>query len=140
MLALFNLEQNADESIPAYSTGQKKKLALAGALVSEAPVLLMDEPFSGGLDPSGILALKRVLQYHRNKRDVTVIMATPVPEVVEELADRIAIIRDGQMIAHDTIAALRRLSGCSGALDEVYEKLVNPQASDKIQKYFGGLA
>ena len=140
LLALFDLEQNADAQIPSYSTGQKKKLALAGALVTEAPVMLLDEPFSGGLDPSGILALKRIFQYHRNKRDVTIVMATPVPEVVEEIADRVAILREGQMIAHDTIPALRRLSGCAGGLDEIYEALVNPHASEKIQKYFGGLA
>jgi ABC-type multidrug transport system ATPase subunit len=137
LLALFDLEMQADHPIPSYSTGQRKKLALCGGLITEAPILLLDEPFSGGLDPSGIMALKRLLQFHRERRDRTVVMATPVPELVEELADRIAIIHDGRIVAHDTIPALRRVAGVAGSLDEIYEKLVNPQAAAKIQKYFG---
>ena len=54
LLGLFNLEDQQDETISAYSTGQKKKVALAAALVTEARIMLLDEPFAGGLDPSGI--------------------------------------------------------------------------------------
>ena len=57
-------------------------------------MLLLDEPFSGGLDPSGILALKRILQRLARQSEVTVVMTTPVPELVEELADRIVVVRD----------------------------------------------
>ena len=136
LLALFNLEDQADQRIPAYSTGQKKKLALAAALVTEAKILLLDEPFAGGLDPSGILALKRIFEHHRQRRDVTVVMATPVPELVEELADRIAVIRDGRLIAFDSIAGLSRQAGIAGPLDQIYERLVSPGTSNKIDRYF----
>ena len=51
------------QSDPDYSAGQKKKVALCSALVTEVPILLLDEPFSGGLDPSGILTLKRIIQH-----------------------------------------------------------------------------
>ena len=136
LLALFNLEDQADQRIPAYSTGQKKKLALAGALVTEAKILLLDEPFAGGLDPSGILALKRIFEHHRQRRDVTVVMATPVPELVEELADRVAVIRDGRLIAFDSIAGLARQAGVSGPLDQIYERLVSPGSANKIDRYF----
>jgi ABC-2 type transport system ATP-binding protein len=136
LLALFNLEDQADQRIPAYSTGQKKKLALAAALVTEAPILLLDEPFAGGLDPSGILALKRIFQHHRQRRDVTVIMATPVPELVEELADRIAVIREGRIVAFDSVAGLGRQAGITGRLDQVYERLVSPESARKVEQYF----
>lgn len=138
LLSLFDLETKGDEPIIAYSTGQKKKIALAGAIVTEAPVMLLDEPFAGGLDPSGILALKRIFQKHREDRDATVIMATPVPELVEDIADRIAIIRDGELIACDTLAGLQRQSGKSGSLAEVYDSLVNMGSNSKIDQYFGG--
>lgn len=98
--------------------------------------MLLDEPFAGGLDPSGILALKRVLQNHRQKRDVTVVMATPVPELVEELADRIAMLRQGRIIAFDTLEQLRRQAGTSGHLDEVYERILGSQTNEKIERYF----
>jgi ABC-type multidrug transport system ATPase subunit len=113
-------------------------VALCGALVAETPVMLLDEPFSGGLDPSGILALKRVLRHRVDREDVTVVMATPVPELVEELADRVAVLREGRIVAFDTVDGLRAASGCGGTLDEVYERLVNPQAVANIQQYFEG--
>ena len=62
-LKLFEIDGQGDSTIGSCSSGQKKKVALCAALLTEAPVLLLDEPFSGGLDPAGILALKRVLQW-----------------------------------------------------------------------------
>ena len=136
LLELFNLDEHADQRTPGYSTGQKKKLALAAALVTEAPVMLLDEPFAGGLDPSGILALKRVLQYRRDKRDATIVMATPVPELVEELADRIALLKEGRLVAFDSLANLSRQAGAAGRLDEVYERIASPHTAESVERYF----
>ncbi|HYO07761.1 MAG TPA: ABC transporter ATP-binding protein [Tepidisphaeraceae bacterium] len=136
LLELFNLGGQADEGIGSLSTGQQKKVAICGTLVTEAPVMLLDEPFAGGLDPSGLLALKRVLQRHARGDRFTVVMATPVPELVEEVADKVAIIRDGQIIAFDTIDGLRRSTGVGGKLDAVYEQLVSPDTAGKIDRYF----
>src|SRR5436190_5261101 len=77
LLDLFALTKQGDSMIASLSTGQRKKVALAGALVSEAPVMLLDEPFAGGLDPSGILALRRVLQRRAAGDDFTIVFATP---------------------------------------------------------------
>ena len=136
LLELFNLLEQADENISALSTGQQKKVAICGTLITEARIMLLDEPFAGGLDPSGILALKRVLQRHAHGDEFTIVMATPVPEVVEELADRVAIIRDGRIVACDTVDGLRRATGVSGKLDEVYEQLVSPETNQNIDRYF----
>jgi ABC-type multidrug transport system ATPase subunit len=95
LFELFDLKEIADGRMSASSSGQRKKIALAAALITEAPVMLLDEPFSGGLDPRGILALKLVLQRLRDKRQATMVLATPVPELVEDLADRVAVLRDG---------------------------------------------
>jgi ABC-type multidrug transport system ATPase subunit len=135
LLELFALQKIADSRIASYSTGQKKKMLLAGTLITEAPLMLLDEPFSGGLDPSGILSLKRVFQYLRQMRQTTIVMATPVPELVEELADRVALIHDGQVIAYDTIDGLRRIAGVSGRLDEIYERLVSPTNVENVERY-----
>ena len=56
LIDLFDLAKQGDWAISSYSSGQKKKISLASALVTEAPLLLLDEPFSGGLDPSGLFA------------------------------------------------------------------------------------
>ena len=136
LLALFELSREGDWPISSYSNGQQKKIALCAALVAEAPILLLDEPFSGGLDPAGILALKRVLQRLPDERGATIVMTTPVPELVEELADRIAIIRQGQLLAFDTPEGLRRLTQCSGSLAHVLERLIHPETLKNIARYF----
>ncbi len=147
---LFDLAEQADRPISAYSTGQKKKAALCATLATDASILLLDEPFSGGLDPSGILALKRVLQ-RRNERSipsmadagaaaagVTVVLSTPVPELIEELADRVAVVKDGRVLAVDTVAGLRELADAKAGtpFEEVYERLMNPAAASRIERYF----
>jgi ABC-type multidrug transport system ATPase subunit len=136
LLRLFDLESKSDSNISSYSTGQRKKIALCSAIITEAPVMLLDEPFSGGLDPSGILALKRVLQGLAKRDDTTVLMATPVPELVEELAHRVAVVRNGQIIACDTPANLCQRTGAAN-LANAYEQMVNPQTIGNIESYFG---
>lgn len=138
LLAVFDLAREGDWPIQSYSNGQQKKIAICAALVSEAPVLIMDEPFSGGLDPSGILALKRILKHLTAERKATVVMSTPVAELVEELAVRIVVLRDGQVAAYDTADGLRRLTDCRGPLAEVLEKLFHPQSEQSLQQYFEG--
>lgn len=136
LLRLFDLEKQADQPIYSYSAGQTKKTALAGALITEAPYMLLDEPFSGGLDPSGILALKRVVQHLAKREDVTIVMTTPVPELVEELADRVVIIRDGELAAFDSVENLQRLSGTSGTLADVLQEMLNPETLTNLDHYF----
>jgi len=137
LIDLFDLTQQADSPIASYSTGQQKKIALCGALVAEAPVMLLDEPFAGGMDPSGIAALKRVLQHLAKRDECTIVMATPVAELVEGIADRVAIVKDGQIAAYETIDELKRITN-SRNLEEAYERLVNPQVEEKVEKYFQG--
>jgi len=136
LMALFELTDKQDSPIASYSTGQKKKLNLSAALISEAKVMLLDEPFGGGLDPSGIMALKGVLQRLREERKTTIVMATPVPELVEDLADRVAVLRDGRLAALETIDGLRRQTGCGGRLDEVYAAFISPQTNANVDNYF----
>jgi ABC-2 type transport system ATP-binding protein len=136
LLRLFDLVREGDWPIRSYSNGQKKKLSICAALVSEAPVQLLDEPFSGGLDPSGIFALKRVLQRLTDRGDATIVMTTPVPEVVEELSHRIIVLRDGQVAAFDTAQGLRRQAQCAGPLSEALERLLHPETLDNVAHYF----
>ena len=134
LLKLFNLK--GDHPINSYSTGQRKKIALSSALITEAPYLLLDEPFSGGLDPAGILALKRVLRRLADRDDVTVVMATPVPTLIEELADRVAIIRDGEIAECGTLDELRVRAEMTGDAEDVLERLMHPETVQMIDDYF----
>jgi ABC-2 type transport system ATP-binding protein len=138
LLDVFELHREGEWPIRSYSQGQQKKISIAGALVTAVPVLLLDEPFSGGLDPSGILALKYILRKLVQHDEATVVMTTPVPELLDELADRIAIIQNGEILAYDTPAGLRRQAQCGGGLDEVMARLIHPKTLENLARYFGG--
>ena len=135
LLDLFDLGDRGEAPIRTYSTGQRKKLELCSALVTEAKVLLLDEPFSGGLDSSALLAMNRVLKSLADRQDVTVLMAVPVPELVEGLAHRIAVVAHGELIAYNSADGLRQDTGVSGDLADVLEKLINPDTFNKLDAY-----
>jgi len=99
--------------------------------------LLLDEPFTGGLDPSGILALKRVLSRLAERKDRTVIMTAPVPELVEEIGQKIIVLRDGIVVAHDTLEGLRRQAPGACTLEEILATLIHPKTIGNIELYFG---
>jgi ABC-2 type transport system ATP-binding protein len=140
LLDLFDLGEVADAPLRNYSAGQKKKAALCSALVTEAPVMLLDEPFSGGLDPAGLLALKRIIQRHARSKELTIVLTSPVPELVEEIATRIVVLQHGTILAFDTLDGLQRLTGCRGTLGDVLERLIYPHTSEKLDQYFRNFA
>ena len=136
LLELFQLVREGDWPIRSYSNGQKKKIAIASALVTEVPILLLDEPFAGGLDPAGILALRHVLRRLAASPERTIVMTAPVPELVEETADEIVVLSAGRIVAHDTLEGLRRMTNCSGSLAEVLARLTHPDTLNAIDRYF----
>ncbi|CAA6692293.1 MULTISPECIES: ABC transporter ATP-binding protein [unclassified Lentimonas] len=136
LLHLFNLEENGDSPIQNYSNGQKKKIAIASALVTEAPILILDEPFTGGLDPSAIHALKKVLKHLAEREDVTVIIASQIPEIVEALSHRVVILENGRVRTIGTIKQLQAETNCTGNLELILEKLLNPETETMVANYF----
>lgn len=136
LLGLFELTGQADSPIRGYSAGQQKKVALCSALVAETPALILDEPFSGGLDPSGLMALKKVLRHLVDRRGATVVLSSPVPELIAEIADRLLILKDGEILAFDTLDGLQRLAGTRGNLGQVLEHLIFPETTRNLALYF----
>lgn len=135
LLRLFNLSDLAEAPIRTYSAGQQKKISLCSALITDAPILLLDEPFSGGLDPAGILAMKYLLQRLVIQQRRTVVLTTPVPELVQEIADRLVVVRDGTIVADGSLHDLRREAG-TGSLEDVLERVIFPDTLENIEAYF----
>jgi ABC-type multidrug transport system ATPase subunit len=140
LFRLFNLAELADSTVHSYSAGQKKKFGLCTALITEAPILLLDEPFSGGLDPAGIQSLRKVLRFLVDEQGTTVVMSTPVPEIIERLADRVIVIDEGKIVADGTPEELQASAGQTATLADALEQMVFPQASESIEQYFRELA
>ena len=64
-------------------------------------------------------------------------MAVPVPELVEPISHKIAIVVQGKIIAYDSADGLREKAGCDGSLSEVLEKLISPDVFENIERYLG---
>jgi ABC-2 type transport system ATP-binding protein len=120
LLDWLDLSPHAHELTEGFSRGMKQKLALAGALVHDPELLILDEPLTG-LDAGAARQVKDLLLSHVAKGG-TVILTTHILEVAERLAQRIGIIQQGRLIAEGTLDELReRTSGAS--LEDVFLQL-----------------
>jgi ABC-2 type transport system ATP-binding protein len=106
LLDWLDLSKHAHELTEGFSRGMKQKLALAGALIHEPQLLVLDEPLTG-LDAVAARQVKDLLLDHVQDGG-TVILTTHILEVAERLAQRIGIIRQGRLIAEGTLDELRR--------------------------------
>ncbi len=105
LLDWLDLTQHAHELTEGFSRGMKQKLALAGALIHDPQLLILDEPLTG-LDAGAARQVKDLLQSHVAGGG-TVILTTHILEVAERLAQRIGIIQHGRLIAEGTLEELR---------------------------------
>jgi ABC-2 type transport system ATP-binding protein len=109
LLERFALQEIADRITKTYSGGERRRLDLAGALVAEPPVLFLDEPTTG-LDPRGRLSMWDLIG-GLAKGGTTVLMTTQYLEEADLLADDIAVIDHGKLIARGTALELKQRTG-----------------------------
>jgi ABC-2 type transport system ATP-binding protein len=101
----------------------RQKVALAGALVHDPSVIILDEPLTG-LDAASARQVKSVLR-ERVSAGGTVIMTTHILDVAERMADRIGVIADGRLIAQGTLEELRGQTGQdSSTLEDTFLTLI----------------
>jgi ABC-2 type transport system ATP-binding protein len=127
LLSQLGLADRAHDRLEGFSRGMKQKIVLAGALIHEPALLLLDEPLTG-LDAAAARLVKDLLlDYVAHGR--TVILTTHILEVAERLAQRIGIIHHGRLLLEGTLEELRERSGRRGAtLEEIFLHLVGPAA------------
>lgn len=114
----FNLEACVNKPIEGLSHGTRQRVALVSALLHDPEILIIDEPMVG-LDPQHARVVKDILK-ERSRAGVTILVSTHQLSIAEEIADRIGIMHHGRMIATGSPAELRRQSGASGPLEEVF--------------------
>ena len=120
LLRWLELWDRTQELVEGFSRGMRQKLALAGALIHDPKVLILDEPLTG-LDAQAARQVKDLL-VARVAQGNTVILTTHILEIAERLAQRISIIRGGRIIAQGTLDELR--GGTTGAtLEDVFLQL-----------------
>jgi ABC-2 type transport system ATP-binding protein len=117
LLGWLELTPHANERCEGFSKGMRQKVALAGALIHEPQLIILDEPLTG-LDAGSARQVKSVLR-ERVRAGGTIIMTTHILEVAERMADRIGVIAHGRLIAEGTLEELRLKAGMNaGANDD----------------------
>jgi ABC-2 type transport system ATP-binding protein len=127
LLEWLGLTPHANERCEGFSRGMRQKVALAGALVHDPALIILDEPLTG-LDAGAARQVKDVL-HARVEAGGTVIMTTHILEVAERMAERIGVLANGRLIAEGTLAELRLRSGRGGSLEDVFLTLVGESAA-----------
>jgi ABC-2 type transport system ATP-binding protein len=122
LVARFHLADFVNRPIEGLSHGTRQRVAIASALLHDPEVFVIDEPMVG-LDPQHARVVKDVLK-ERSRQGMTVLLSTHELSVAEEMADRIGIIHLGRLIAVGTREELRKQSGASGPLEDVFLALI----------------
>ena len=129
LIPRFNLEPYLDKTIEGLSHGTRQRVAIVSGLLHNPEVFVIDEPMVG-LDPHHARVVKDVLK-ERSRQGMTVFLSTHQLSVAEEMADRIAIIHQGRLVALGTKEELRHQSGSRGALEDVFLALTADRAPAK---------
>jgi len=128
LIGWLGLEPHAHERCEGFSKGMRQKVALAGALVHDPKLIILDEPLTG-LDAGTARQVKNVLR-ERVRAGGTVIMTTHILEVAERMADRIGVIAGGRLIAEGTLDDLRQQTGeTATSLEDTFLALVAEQVA-----------
>jgi len=114
ILERVNIADAADRKAGGFSKGMKQRLALGMALVGDPELLILDEP-STGLDPNGAREMRSVIR-EENERGATVFFSSHILEQVEAVCDRVGILREGELVAEDSIEGLREAAGTGATL------------------------
>ncbi len=114
---MFDLTADLAQPVSAYSHGMKQKLAVIAALIHGPKLIMMDEPFVG-LDPTAAHQLKTIMREHCD-RGGAIFFSTHVLEVAEKLCDKVAIIKNGRLVASGTMDDVRG----DQSLEEVFLEL-----------------
>lgn len=133
LLTMFGLEDRADDLLEGYSHGMRQKVVLAAALIHQPKVILLDEP-TVGLDPASARLLKDILQ-DMARQGAAVFISTHILEIAERMCHRVAILKDGMLIAQGSPEELRRKAGNTGeSLEDIFLELTGGHENEELIK------
>lgn len=122
----FEMTEVLGDLISSYSHGMKQKLAIIGALIHQPKLMVLDEPFVG-LDPQATLLLKNKM-HQMCEKGTAIFFSTHVLDVAEKLCNKVAIIKQGKLVAEGITEELTR----GGSLESVFMEVVTNAASNQM--------
>ena len=105
VLQIVRLDGQRDKRVAHYSLGMKQRLGLAAALLGYPRLLILDEP-TNGLDPAGIQEMRELICGLPARFGMTVVVSSHLLSEIDQMADHVAIIREGELVFQDTLEAL----------------------------------
>jgi ABC-2 type transport system ATP-binding protein len=136
LIEMFDLVEAGDRPVKGFSGGMRRRIDLAGALVVNPPVLFLDEPTTG-LDPRSRLALWDVIK-KLVSTGTTVFLTTQYLEEADQLADNIAVVDEGRVIAQGTSDELKLLVGGQRVEVTVHSEEDARRARDVLARHVTG--
>src|SRR5688572_4533759 len=120
-LTLFNLKDDVEAPMSAYSKGMRQKILISAALLHNPQVIILDEPNSG-LDVTTTLVLRSLVKTLAAEGRM-IVYSSHLLEVIEQVATDVIILHDGRVVAHDSVARLQTLMELP-SLEQVFRRLV----------------
>ncbi len=105
VLQIVRLDGQRGKKTAHYSLGMKQRLGLAQALLGYPKLLILDEP-TNGLDPAGIQEMRELIRSLPRRFGMTVVVSSHLLSEIDQMADHVAIIREGELVFQDTLEAL----------------------------------
>ena len=128
---LFDFTPYRYDVIESFSHGMRQKVFVIGALLSDPDIWILDEPLTG-LDPQAAYDLKKMMREHAEKGK-TVLFSTHVLEVAEQLCDRIAILKKGELLFYGTIEELKEHNP-QESLESIYLSLAGRKEGETVDE------
>ncbi|WP_227133016.1 ABC transporter ATP-binding protein [Halorubellus salinus] len=129
----FGLADAADRRVEGYSKGMRQKLGLVQAIIHEPDVIFLDEPTSG-LDPRAARTVKDLIAELAD-RDVTIFLSTHILSVVDELADRVAVLHNGGLVAEGSPDELKHRAEATveSTLEDAFLQLTDDHDDEPVE-------
>ncbi len=130
-LRLFDLKEDMDAPISAYSKGMRQKILISAALLHDPQVLLLDEPLSGLDVTTGMIVRDMMKRLAADGK--IVIYSSHILEVTEKVCSRVVILHQGRVVANDSVENLRHLMNLP-TLVEIFNQLVVHEDTDAVAR------
>lgn len=125
LLALTGLGQAGKKKVKYFSMGMKQRLAIACSLLGNPKLLIWDEPING-LDPAGILEIRRLIMQLHEEKKVTFLISSHILSELDKVADQIILINHGKILYNGNVEMLMKLYRCDN-LEDAYMKCIGEE-------------
>lgn len=112
VLQQVRLHEVANKKVKGFSLGMKQRLGIAAAMLHQPELLILDEP-TNGLDPSGIIEMRQLIQSLPEEYGMTVLISSHLLSEIDQMATRVGVVSKGKMIFQDSIETMRKFAQAS---------------------------